>query len=243
MITSKENSKYKMWSKLSQKKYRTKAQLFLIEGEHLVVEAKKAGVIVDVLVCEGVSFDIDAPITYLTKPLFDKLATTMTSAGIMAVCRMQEGDIKKHHRLLLVDDVQDPGNLGTLIRSALAFGFDGMVLSEGTVDVYNEKVVRATQGALFRLAISRSNLMTYVADLQKLGVVVYATTLNADALVMKDVNPTEYMAFIVGNEGAGVCESLVVACDGSVVIEMASDVESLNVGVAASILMYYFKKY
>lgn len=243
MITSKENSKYKMWSKLSQKKYRTKAQLFLIEGEHLVVEAKKAGVIVDVLMCEGVSFDIDAPITYLTKPLFEKLATTMTSVGIMAVCRMREGDIKKHHRLLLVDDVQDPGNLGTLIRSALAFGFDGLVLSEGTVDVYNEKVVRATQGALFRLAISRSNLMTYVADLQKSGVVVYAATLNADALVMKDVNPTEYMAFIVGNEGAGVCESLVSVCDGSVVIEMASDVESLNVGVAASILMYCFKRF
>ena len=240
MVTSKDNSKYKMWLKLSQKKYRQKEQLFLIEGEHLVLEAKKAGVIIDVLLCEGVSFDIDAPITYLTKSLFEKLASTITTAGIMAVCRMKEGNIKKNNRLLLVDGVQDPGNLGTLIRSALAFGFDGLVMSEDTVDIYNEKVVRATQGALFNLAISRRNLMNYVADLQKSGVEVYATTLNDDAKMMGDVIPTEYMAFIVGNEGAGIRESLVEASDASVVIEMAPCVESLNVGVAGSILMYHF---
>jgi len=240
MVTSKDNSKYKMWSKLSQKKYRQKEQLFLVEGAHLVLEAKKAGVIVDVLLCEGVSFDIDAPITYLTKSLFEKLASTIATAGIMAVCRMKEGNIKKNNRLLLVDGVQDPGNLGTLIRSALAFGFDGLVMSEDTVDVYNEKVVRATQGALFNIAINRRNLMNYVANLQKSSVRVYATTLNDDAKMMSDVMPAEYMAFIVGNEGAGIRESLVEASDASIVIEMASCVESLNVGVAGSILMYHF---
>ena len=246
MITSRDNSKYKMWLKLSQKKYRQKEQLFLVEGEHLVFEAKKAGLIVEVLLCEGTSlcegifFDIDAPVTYLTKSLFRKLTSTVTSSGVMAVCRMQEGNIKKNNRLLLVDDVRDPGNLGTLIRSALAFGFDGLVVSEDTVDIYNEKVVRATQGALFNLAINRKNLMDYISDLQGLGVVVYATTLNNNAQMMSDVIPTEYMAFVVGNEGAGIRESLVEACDGSVVIEMSSCVESLNVGVAGSILMYQF---
>jgi len=240
MVTSKDNSKYKMWLKLSQKKYRQKEQLFLIEGEHLVLEAKKAGVIVDVLLCEGISFDIDVPTTYLMKSLFEKLASTVTTAGIMAVCRMKEGNIKNNNRLLLVDGVQDPGNLGTLIRSALAFGFDGLVMSEDTVDIYNEKVVRATQGALFNLAIIRRNLMNYVADLQKSGVEVYATTLNDDAKMMGDITPTEYMAFIVGNEGAGIHGPLVEASDVSVVIEMAPCVESLNVGVAGSILMYHF---
>ena len=240
MITSKDNSKYKMWVKLLQKKYRTKEQLFLVEGEHLVVEARKAGVIVDVLACEGISFDIDAPITYITKPLFEKLASTVTSAGIMAVCRMQENSIEKNNRLLLVDDVRDPGNLGTLIRSALAFGFDGLVMSESTVDVYNEKVVRATQGALFKLPMIKADLGNYVADLRKSGVVVYAATLNNDAKMMGDVGQDEYMAFVVGNEGAGVSKSLVEGCDGGVIIEMASSVESLNVGVAGSILMYNF---
>ena len=240
MITSKDNSKYKMWVKLSQKKYRQKEQLFLVEGEHLVLEAKKAGVLVDVLLCEGVSFDIDSPVTYLAKPLFEKLASTVTSTGVMAVCRMQVGHIKKNNRLLLVDGVGDPGNLGTLIRSALAFGFDGLIMSEDTVDVYNEKVVRATQGALFNLAISRRNLVDYVIELQKSGVVVYATALSDDAKMMSDIRPTEYMAFVVGNEGAGIRESLVETCDGNVVIEMTSQVESLNVGVAGSILMHGF---
>ena len=240
MITSKENSKYKMWSKLSQKKYRQREQLFLVEGEHLVVEAKKAGVLVDVLVCEGISFDIDAPITYLARSLFDELATTVTTPGIMAVCRMLEGNIKKNNRLLLVDGVRDPGNLGTLIRSALAFGFDGIILSEDTVDVYNEKVVRATQGTLFSIAISRRDLVEYVDQLQTSGVIVYAATLSNDAKLMGDIILTDSMAFIVGNEGAGICESLVEVSDGNVVIEMSSDVESLNVGVAGSILMCHF---
>jgi TrmH family RNA methyltransferase len=240
MIVSKDNAKYKLWSKLLQKKYRQKEQLFLVEGEHLVIEANKAGVIVDVLMCEGVSFEIDAPVTCLSKSLFDKLASTVTSAGVMAVCRMLDGEITSHNRLLLVDDVQDPGNLGTLIRSALAFGFDGLIMSEDTVDSYNEKVVRATQGALFKLPMKRANLMDDVVDLQKSGVVVYAATLNDDAKVLDDVIAVDSMAFIVGNEGAGVHDTLVEICDGSVVIEMSQVVESLNVGVAGSILMHRF---
>jgi len=240
MITSKENSKFKMWLKLSQKKYRQRDQLFLVEGEHLVLEAKKAGVLVEVLVCVGISFSIDAPITYLAKPLFDQLSSTVTSAGIMAVCRMQEGSIKKNNRLLLVDGIRDPGNLGTLIRSALAFGFDGMVLSEDTVDVYNEKVVRATQGALFNLAIISRNLVDFVEELQGEGVVVYVATLKDDTKLMSEVMSTKKMAFIVGNEGVGVCESLVKISDGNIFIEISSLIESLNVAVAGSILMYHF---
>lgn len=240
MIASKDNSKYKLWSKLSQKKYRLKEQLFLVEGEHLVVEAKKAGVIVDVLLCEGTSFEINAPVTYLAKPLFDKLASTVTSAGIVAVCRMQVEGIANKNRLLLVDGVQDPGNLGTLIRSALAFGFDGLVMSEDTVDIYNAKVVRATQGALFKLAMVRTNLVDYVTHLKKAGVVVYAAALDDHAKALSDIIPTRCLAFIVGNEGSGVCDSLISISDGSVVIEMSEMVESLNVGVAGSILMHRF---
>ena len=240
MIVSKDNAKYKLWSKLSQKKYRLKEQLFLVEGEHLVVEAKKAGVIVDVLMCEGTSFNIDSPITYLAKPLFEKLTTTVTSAGIMAVCRMCTDKMVLNNRLLLIDGIQDPGNLGTLIRSALAFGFDGLVMSENTVDVYNEKVVRATQGALFKLLMKRTNLIDCIADLQKSGVIVYASTLNDDAKAIDEISPAHAMAFIVGNEGAGVCDTLVEMSDGSVTIKMSETVESLNVGVAGSILMQRF---
>ena len=240
IIASKDNPKYKLWLKLSQKKYRVKERLFLVEGEHLVIEAKKSGAVVDILICEGVTFDSDGPVTYLKKALFEKLASTVTSAGIMAVCRMQDEKMIANNRLLLVDGIQDPGNLGTLIRSALAFGFNGLIMSEDTVDVYNEKVVRATQGALFKLAMKRVNLVDYVTDLQKLGVVVYAATLNKDAKMLQDISPSCSMAFVVGNEGAGVSDTLAQICDGYIMIEMVEMVESLNVGVAGSILMHQF---
>jgi len=240
MITSKDNKTYKTWLKLLQKKYRQKEQLFLIEGEHLILEAQKAGVLREVLLCEGVSFITSAPTTYLTKLLFEKLTSTVTSAGMMAVCTMKEQEIKHQKRLLLVDGVSDPGNLGTLIRSALAFGFDGMVLSEDTVDIYNEKVVRATQGALFNLPIIRRNLAEYISDLQHANVAVYGTALNANAKRIDDITTVDKMAFIVGNEGAGVKDSLIAICDGCILINMAEQVESLNVGVAGSILMYQF---
>ena len=241
MIISKDNSKYKLWGKLQQKKYRQKEQLFLVEGLHLAVEAKKNNVLVEVLVREGTTTEFDE-VTLIKQDLFDKLAGTVNSAGVMAVCQMPKAEITNFERLLLVDGVQDPGNLGTLIRSALAFGFDGLVLSEDTVDVYNEKVVRSTQGALFALPIIRRDLALYVEELQKKDVQVYAATLNDKAKPLNAVSTVDKMAFIVGNEGAGVRAELVATCNNSVVIEMSSSVESLNVGVAGSILMYQFRK-
>jgi len=241
MITSKDNSQYKLWGKLQQKKYRQREQLFLVEGPHLAVEAKKNNVLVEVIVREGTTTDLEA-VTLLKQDLFDKLAGTVNSAGVMAVCRMPAAEITNFERLLLVDGVQDPGNLGTLIRSALAFGFDGLVLSENTVDIYNEKVVRATQGAIFALPIIRRDLTPYVEELQDAGVQVYAATLNAKAKPLNAITTSDKMAFIVGNEGAGVRADLVATCENSVEIEMSVATESLNVGVAGSILMYQFRK-
>ena len=240
MILSKDNARFKSWMKLKQKKHRREEGLFLIEGEHLVIEAQKAGLIVDVLLCEGVTLDIDSNVTYLTKSLFEKLTSTVTSAGVMAVCQMKEKEIVEHHRLLLVDNIQDPGNLGTLIRSALAFGFDGVVMSEETVDVYNDKVVRATQGAMFHLPMKITNLVSYLSELHQLGVKSYAAHLDVEAQAMESIIAPDLMAIVVGNEGAGINAELVDACDGSIVIEMSDRVESLNVGVAGSILMQTF---
>jgi len=240
MITSMDNKTYKTWLKLTQKKYRLKEGMFLIEGEHLIIEAEKAGVLKELILREGVSYDTLAPTTYLSKPLFEKLASTVTSAGIMAVCNTNEKEIVNKNRLLLVDNISDPGNLGTLIRSALAFGFDGMIVSVDTVDIYNDKVIRATQGSIFNLPIIRRNLTTATVDLQSSGVKVYATALNANAKLINDVPTTKKMAFIVGNEGVGVKQDLVAICDGCLKIEMKSTVESLNVGVAGSIVMHKF---
>jgi len=240
MISSKDNPKFKGWLKLKQKKFRKIEQLFLVEGEHLVGEALRAGLVVDVLLREGNSFNCDAPITYIDRSLFEKIKFTEASQGMMAVCRMMEKKMDAQNRLLLIDNIQDPGNLGTLIRSALAFSFDGIVVSETTVDVYNDKVVRATQGAMFQLPIKVANLEHYIVDLHKIGVDIYGTHLNAVAQKMEDVPVSESMAFVVGNEGVGISDEIMNLCTGSVIIEMSDAVESLNVGVAGSILMQKF---
>jgi len=240
MITSKDNPNFKKWVKLSQKKYRQKEKLFLAEGEHLAVEAKKAGVLVEVLVCEGTVVEIDAPVTYLASHLFGKVSASVTPAGIVAVCRMKETKAAANNRLLLVDGVQDPGNLGTLVRSALAFGYDGIILSEDTVDIYNEKVVRATQGAVFEVPFQRGDLLEAIGKLKNDGVFVYSTALNCQSITIDDVPAAEKMAFIVGNEGSGVRQELIDSSDGAVIIPMSGLAESLNVGVAGSILMHQF---
>jgi len=240
VTTSAENSKFKSWIKLHQKKYRTKEQKFLIEGPHLIEEAIFANVVEEIILCEGVRFETNLPTTTLKKQLFEKLAQTVTSTGIMAQCLIKPQDINAYNRVLLVDGVQDPGNLGTLVRSALAFGFDGVFLSEDTVDLYNEKVVRATQGAIFRLPVVRKNLLEVASLIQDEGGRIYATSLNAESKFIHEVKPSPNMAFIVGNEGAGVRDELVAMSDEVVIIAMSEAVESLNVGVAGSILMHYF---
>ena len=268
MITSKDNRLIKYCMQLHQKKYRKQAGQFLVEGEHLVAEAKKSGCLDKVLVCETYAYKEQG--TVVSKPIFDKIAKTCHSAGILAICHVpvltrggnydantsvpvtvggtnQMYNIWNHRsrraeekRILMVDDVQDPGNLGTLIRSALAFGFDAVALSENTVDVYNDKVVRATQGALFYLPIFYINLEKYLIALQAKGVMVYATGFLENSILMNDCPQQAQMAFIVGNEAAGVSETLLKGANKVMTIPMSSDVESLNVGVAGSIMMQHF---
>lgn len=242
MITSKDNAKFKLWLKLTQKKVRTREHLFLVEGQHLVEEAFAAGVLKEVILRENTNINIDVQKYYLPEVLFNKLSSTITSAGIVGVCKIIEIPLINYNRILIVDNVSDPGNLGTLIRSALAFSFDGIILSYETVDIYNEKVIRATQGAIFKLPIVRKDLLLEIKILKEKRVRTFATAFNQNSKIIHEVENVDQMAFIVGNEGAGVRKELIELCDDSVIIPMSDSVESLNVGVAGSILMYEFKK-
>ena len=243
MITSKDNATFKNLMKLHQKKYRQATKTFLIEGAHLVSEAIQAGFASEILMCvEEPNDENDArniKTTYLNRNLFEKLALTKTPQNIMAVCKMKELEIVGHNRLLLLDNIQDPGNLGTLIRSALAFSFDGVILSETTVDVYNEKVIRATQGAIFNIPIIRRNLPQYMLDLKSKDVHVYGTSVK-DAQFLKKIGAQSKMAFVLGSEGAGVSDEVLALVDENVMIEMGAFSESLNVAVAGGIIMHYF---
>jgi|SRR5690554_942570 len=242
MITSIKNDKVKYYTKLmTSKKERDKEGLFVVEGKHLVQEAYETGVIEEIIISDA-KFDVfkHESCQYVTNDIMKKICNTMTPQGVIALCRQNNYELKSYNRLLLVDNIQDPGNLGTIIRSCDAFNFDGIILNLQTVDVYNPKVVRATQGAIFRIPILREDLKTFIDKIKKDNIQVFGTAL--DGVALSNINSSINMAFIVGNEGNGVSKGLLNITDNNIYIEMNGRSESLNVGVAASIIMYKFRK-
>lgn len=246
LIESSHNPNVKRWMKLKQKKYRSQLGQFIVEGEHLVLEALKANVIKEVIARDNVKLPLfieeSGCIVYrLKEPLFAQIASTQTPQPIMAVCEMRPKSMLKMKRILLLDRVQDPGNLGTLLRSAVAFGFDGAILGEGCVDVYNEKVIRSTQGAIFTLAIESHDLSTYIPYLLEQGISVFGTSLE-NGYPLAQIEEVPQMAFILGNEGSGVLKELLSLTNQNIFIEMSENIESLNVSIAGSIIMYRFRQ-
>ena len=238
MITSLQNETIKDIVKLKQKKYRDELGLFLVEGYHLVEEARKAKCIETIITTTQETYDEKTINVSLN--VMEKLAFTKTPQSIMAVCHKKNQTNCSFHgkRYLLLDRVQDPGNVGTILRSALAFGYDAMIMSKDCVDLYNDKVIRSTQGALFQMDVYVMDLKQAIDELKKQGVQVYGTALR-DAHHIQNYQRQEKMAFVMGNEGQGISQEILDLCDDRLYIPIQS-VESLNVGIAASIIMYHF---
>lgn len=239
MITSMQNDTIKELMKYKQKKYRDENQMFLVEGFHLVEEARRNHCIVKLITTLEDTFEEDT--IYVSSSVMSKLTFTKTPQPIMALCKKrnhEDIDIEGK-RYLLLDRLQDPGNVGTIMRTALAFGYDQIIMSPDCVDLYNDKVIRSTQGALFQMNVCIMDLKETIIRLQKQGVQVYGTCLK-NASCIDEYNKQERMAFIMGNEGQGVDEGLLDICDGRLYIPIEG-VESLNVGIAAAITMYHFR--
>lgn len=249
-IESVKNERVKAWKKLHTRKGREKAGLFLIEGFHLVEEAMKAGVDMEaILIKEGVSLSFSAEINgdmiVVNEAVLNVLSETKTPQGVMAVCRMKKGENMPRLNegiFLLVDRVQDPGNLGTMIRTADSAGATAIVLGEGTVDLYNDKVIRSSQGSLFHLPIYRGkNLLDVIDELKQNQIPVYGTALQG-ASRYEQIEKQQSFALLVGNEGEGVSEELLQATDQNIYIPIYGKAESLNVAVATGILLYSLRK-
>lgn len=239
MITSIQNETIKKIMKLKQKKYRDEYDLFLVEGFHLVEEARKAGCIQTLITTLDEAFPEET--LYVHSKVMEKIAFTKTPQPVMAVCRKQHQTLDTwKERYLLLDNLQDPGNLGTIIRSALALGYDQIIMSPESVDLYNDKVIRATQGALFQMPLCQMDLLEAIALLHKQGVGVYGTSLH-QALPIDYYQPQKQMAFVLGNEGQGVSQTVLDACDHTLYIPIQG-IESLNVAIAGAIVMYHFPK-
>ena len=237
IITSLENEKIKNIRKLQKKKYRDLTNTYLIEGEHLIEEAYKEGMVLEVFSTEEEK-KWDVLTTTVSLEVMKKISMMDTPSTQIALCRKKEDKIEGT-KLLLLDEIQDPGNLGTIIRSAVAFGIDTIILSENTVDLYNPKVLRATQGMYCHINMVEEEALKTLKWLKEKSYKIYSTNVinGVDARTLKK-EEKEKFCLIVGNEGQGVKKEIQELSDKNLYIPMNQKVESLNVGVACSILLY-----
>lgn len=242
-ITSLENEKVKYYTKLQKKKYRDLYNEFFVEGMHLVIEAYKAKVLKEVLILEGEVLPISVPIIEVSYDVLKKISDVKTPQKVIGLCE-KKIDTTIGDRILIIDEVGDPGNLGTIIRSAVAFDIDTIVIGDNTVDVFSPKVVRATQGMLFHVPIVLYSIDRLIPILKKENIPIFATNVKYGVEVRKlSKQEKRRFSIIIGNEGSGVNPKYLEQSDKFIYIPMNEIVESLNVAVATSIILYEMRKY
>jgi TrmH family RNA methyltransferase len=229
MITSVDNPTIKKIAKLKQKKYRDLEHVFIVEGEHLVEAAQKHGYVKKIFASKPYKQYPYAEL--VSEHVMKKMTDAQNPPRIIALCdQLKEKPLTD--KVLILEHIQDPGNLGTLLRSALAFGFNTVILDQ-TVDLYNPKVLRSTQGALFHLSIHQMRALDFIHDHK--DYTIYATHVKSKNSPLK--KPTNKLALILGNEGNGIKEETLSHSDITINIP-TKNVESLNVAIAGSIIMH-----
>ena len=243
-ISSKENSFYKFLKKLKQKKYREKEGLFLAEGVKFLDFKKEPEYLI---VEEGKEINIPDNLIYkkyiLNKNLFKKLSSQENSQGLILVYKYNESSLgNTGDNIVVLDKIQDPGNLGTIIRITDAVGFNDIILTKGSADVYNEKTIRSSMGSIFNMNInylSEDELMSFLKE-REYKIIV--TALEEDTVDYNKVGLSHKNAIIFGNEGNGVGKNIIQKSDESIKIPIYGDAESLNVAVAAGIVLYKIRE-
>ena len=236
-ISSVNNQYIKELSLLKNRKNRIQEKKYIVEGYHLVEEAYKAGVLKEILTTdENIAFDV--PTIFVTDTIISKLSSTKEPQGIIGIAEMKTPLWRSYSKYLILDDVSDPGNLGTIIRSSAALGVEAIIVSLDTVDEYNDKVLRATQGAIFKIPIFRMNLSDAITKLKQDDVKIIVTSLQ-NSSDLKTIQKPNKFGIILGNEAKGVHTNYLSLADEIVRIEMKNDVESLNVAMSAGIIIYY----
>ena len=247
-IESKENAFFKLAKKLKDRKGRSKEQKYIIEGFRLIQEAFKAGCKVDSIVVNNdgakkinqyLEQYIDCVKVYLMEDsLFSQLTSTENPQGIIALLEIEDNRENLNGDFyLLCDKVQDPGNLGTIIRTAHAAGVTGIILTKGTVDIYNDKVVRSTMGSIFYVPIIHDNDLTFLKGLKDDGFSLVATSLQESKDFFRE-DLSGKIILSVGNEGNGISDEIFEMADIKVKIPMPGGAESLNVAIATSIILF-----
>ena len=246
-ITSTSSETIKYFISLNDKKTRMNAKRFIVEGYHLVNEASKTNLLEAIISTDEKELKkINNVKRYLVNDaIINKIATTKNPQNILGIVKMLDHNITNllpiikgnKTKLIMLDDVNDPGNLGTIIRTAAGLGYDGIIMSPNTVDLYNEKVIRSTQGVMFKIPIIKANLQEIIKLLKKEKVFCIGTALT-NAKDVKHITKKDKFAICLGNEAKGISKEVLDNMDENVRIAMKNDVESLNVSIAAGIIMY-----
>lgn len=234
IYTSTSNEKIKNIKKLQNKKYRDQENLFIVEGEHLVKEAFSLSRLELLIVEENYDIDIDIPKMIVSGRVMKYLSELETPTHYLGVVKKNNNNFIGK-RIIALDGVQDPGNLGTIIRSSVAFNFDTILLSKDCVDTYNSKVLRATQGMILKVNIIRCDLCEVLSKLDNYK--IYGTSV-VNGKNIKDVKEKNNVVVVMGNEGTGVTNEVQELCNDFIYIPMNKNCESLNVAVASSIIMH-----
>lgn len=247
-IESIQNKQVKEWRKLLTRKGRKKQNSYLIEGLHLVEEALKTNVEIEtILIREDKSEEYshlleldETNCVMITEEISNVLSDAVTDQGIIAVIKSLESNtmIEGKKPVLMLDEVQDPGNLGTLIRTADAAGFEGVIIGKGSVDLYNPKALRSAQGSHFHISIIHDDIEKWIATFMDQGIPVYGTALDERASSYRMIEPLNQFGLIVGNEGNGVNPKYLAQTTKNLYIPIKGQAESLNVAIAASVLMF-----
>ncbi|MBF0775338.1 23S rRNA methyltransferase [Streptococcus azizii] len=243
VIRSKSNRLIKETKKLHQKKYRKHS--YLIEGWHLFEEACQAHATIErVFVTEEAYPKVigDFPVTVVSSEIIQELADSQTPQGVVAQVALPKTEMPEEFggKYLVLEDIQDPGNLGTMVRTADAAGYDAVFLSDKSADIYSLKTLRSMQGSHFHLPIYRVAIEELLAQFKNQGVQILATTLSKDSIDYKAVTAVASFAIIMGNEGQGISTVVEGQADTLLHISMPGQAESLNVAVAAGILLFSF---
>lgn len=244
LIESVNNTKIKQFAKLHARKERKKSGTFLVEGYHLVEEAVKSDVHVRAILAVQTDKITDEMIERsdeqyeITFKVAEKLSQTEAPQGIYAVCEMPEYTLNNVMKILYLDQIQDPGNVGTIIRTADAAGMDAVVLSKGTVDIFNDKVLRASQGSVFHIPVVEAD---FEEARQFVDGPIYGTSLEGGDDYQL-VEATESFMLVLGNEGSGISASILSETDKNLFVPIYGQAESLNVAICSGILMYHLRK-
>lgn len=256
LITSKDNPNIKFFRKLTEsKKFRRETGMFTLEGARLISDAlDEFAELSCVFVTESFSryqgealyFPEGTSLFYISDELGKSISDTSSTQGIFAVCKCIARPhftqtVKRGGRYLLLRCIQDPGNLGTIIRTADAVGLDGVFLSE-CCDLYNPKAVRATMGSLFRVNVSEAEFEEIFPIFEERGVPTYAAVVDRDAVSLTDCDFSEGGAVLIGNEGNGLPKEVAERCTKKLTIKMNGNINSLNAAMAAGIIMWELEK-